>query len=602
MKVKFKKIDFIALKKKNYLIFIVFLILALILYFPSLTGDFIFDDYNTIILNPSLGDIRKNLGKLFYNFRGLTNLSFSLNFLAFGLKTLPFHLVNVVLHSITAFLLYLILKKLLKNAFWPVFLSSLLFLIHPLQTQAVAYISQRLEVLAALFYLLTIYLYFQARTSFKQSKKQAIFLILACITGVLATMSKETGLTLPVALVIFDLFFISKSLKKLIKKPIWLIPVVIILLRLFLAIFFKSGLTNPNFSISSVKSVTSAVHQRKEITMPVYALTQANVIVRYISLIFVPVGLRLDYDFSLAKNIFHRLTWFNILILVSLLALAVVLYKKRVKLASFGIFFFFIALIPSSSVFPINDVIFEHRMYLPFTGVAFITAFLLNKYKKQVNQYYPLILAVFLILGFLTFNRSRLWGNKFLFWQDNFNKEPGNVRVIKNYGVELCLHDKCDKGIELLRLAVEKEPENSQYQVALAINLDKSGRLEEAEEEYGKLTSLEPVNPQFYFLLGNVQIRRGEYRLGADSFHVSKNIDNDYAPAYAGLCSAYGGLQEFDLAITYCLQALKKDPNLGPAHQNLYVLYTTLKDFEKARIHQRKAQEVSQTIGLPVLY
>lgn len=596
--------------QKPLTVFLIFLFTGFLLYGISLKANWIFDDYNTVVLNKRINDLNWSFKHLFYKFRGLSHLTFALNYYFFKLQPFSYHLVNILIHVINSFLVFCLLKKTLKGKSLLALIAALFFLIHPVQTQAVSYISQRLESLAALFYLLTLFFYikaYQEKRVHQKKGKKPFYFYLTLLTALLATTTKETSLTLPLALILYDWFFLSKSFKKLFHQPLWLLPSLIVFGRVLWVLVLKGFISSGGFSYQFLEGVTQLIHKRKEITRLIYLKTQINVIVRYISLVFVPLGLRLDYDFPLVTKFFQWPTWPNFLLILTIFLLAVFNIKKF-KLACFGTLFFFLALIPTSSFFPIEDLIFEHRMYLSMVGAAFVLGELLSRLdlvkqaKTKLKTRHWILIAYFLFLCFLTLQRNLIWSDKFKLWQDNYKKASQKARVAKNFGVELVLAGRVEEGIELLKFSVIKEPKIIQYHTALAVILDKENRLVEAEKEYQEALKINDQVADIYFLLGNLQVRKEEFLAAIANFEKAISLDKNYDPAYAGLCSAYGGLKQIDKAISFCQQALEINPDLGAAHNNLYVLYTVKEDYQKATYHQRQAEITSRTFRQKLLY
>jgi len=589
-------------------IFILFALVGFLLYFPSLKGEFIFDDYGNIALNPVITNLNESFSKIFQT-RGLVRLSFALNYHFFRLNPFSYHIINVAIHVFSSFLVYLFLLLTLQTPFFKkkrmaakpqilALLASLFFLVHPLQSQAVAYLTQRYESTCALFYLLTLVLYLQARLSPKK-KRQVVFIILSVISGLLASSSKEIALTLPLAVLLLELTFFNQ-----IRKAVrFLLPYLLIWIKIGFFYFYSLMMVN-KLNPQGFLQATTALHGKIEITRFNYLLTQINVIPLYLRLVFLPWGQRVDWDFSLTKNFFQWPTPFSGTLLLTIIILAGFLWWKKYRLASFGIFFFFLNLLISSSLIPIADLVFEHRVYLSMAGTSFFLAELISLIWPRINRKILTgsLLIILIILSGLTLKRAWLWGNKFYLWQDNYQKSPDKARVNKNFGAELTKTGEVKTGLSLLRKAVEIDPDQVEYQNALAVTLDENGYLQEAEKEYQQSLKINDQAKDIFFLLGNLQVRLEKPEEAVDNFEKALILDPNYEPAYTGLCSAYGKLKQFDLAIYNCQKSLVIDPNLGAPHYNLYVLYTVLGNQEKARYHQEKARTGKKTFRQKTYY
>ena len=566
------------------------------LYGIALRGDFIFDDYAVI---DTVRHFTFSLENIFFELRSLAYLSFSLNLAFFGNKPFFYHLFNILIHIGNSFLVYLLLHLTLQVSFFKqvkekgliCFLGALVFLIHPLQTQAVSYIAQRMESLVVLFYLSSLYFYIRARI-----EKKNWFYSAAAFLALLASMTKETSLTLPLTVVLYDFLFISKNLIKLFKKPFWLLLFLVVFGRYFLAIILPEVMANKteNVSVGQVISQETIVtYETENINRHNYLLTQMEVIPKYIQLVFLPLGQRLDYDFPLVTSFKQGSTplYFSSLILILLLA---VLSLKKFRLAAFGTIFFFLALMPSSSIFPIDDLIFEHRVYLPLLGFVFVfleavIRFASIKKEKLLKAGRLFLLSWFLIFSFLTLKRNFLWSDKLRFWRDNYFKEPEKARVIKNYGVQLVRAGRLTEGLELINQAVAKEPDHPEYHLALAKIYQTHKEYDKAEAEYREvlkrcIRSNEKVSN--YYSLGIVQFKQEKTEEAIESFNQVLKNDSRHYPSLMGLCTIYQARGEYQEAIRFCEQALDINNQLKTVHQRLANLYFQIGNIPKSDYHK----------------
>jgi len=584
------------ISRKPINIFLAFLFIGFLLYGIVLKGDFIFDDYAVI---DNVRQFNFGLKNIFFQLRSLAYLSFNLNLALFGNKPVFYHLFNILIHIVNSFLVYLLLHLTLKVSFFKqvkekrqiCFLGSLIFLIHPLQTQAVSYIAQRMESLAVLFYLSSLYFYIRARV-----EKKNWFYPTAILLALFASMTKETSLTLPLAVVLYDFLFISKSLIKLIKKPFWLLLFLVVFGRYFLAAILPEVIAHKaeDVSVSQIISQEMAVtYETENITRENYMLTQIQVVPKYIQLVFLPIGQRLDYDIRLVTSFKEGLTplYFSCLALIFSLAL---LFLKRFRLAAFGTIFFFLALMPSSSIIPIDDLIFEHRVYLPLLGFVFVflevvIRFASIKREKLLKAGKIFLLIWFIILCILTLKRNFLWSDKFKFWQDNYLKEPEKARVIKNYGVQLVKVGRLTEGLELINQAVAKEPDHPEYHLALAMIYQNHKEYDRAEVEYrlvlrNAIRGHEKVSN--FYSLGVVQFKQEKTDEAIESFNQVLKINSQHYPSLIGLCTIYQAREEYQEAIKYCEQALDINRELKAVHQRLVNLYIQIGNIPKSDYHK----------------
>ncbi len=376
---------------KNVLNLCLIAVVAALIYSNSFQTSFHFDDVHSIIENYAIHrfDVR---GILSASPRPVLDLTFALNYYFGKLDVFGYHLVNLILHIANGILLYFILLWTLHPAkngqkrdgqtdFRVPLYAGLLFIAHPLQTQAVTYIVSRSSVMATTFYLLALLLFIGA---YRYSRPLP-FLAGAFVASCLGMGTKQETATLPLMLVIYDYYFISDGALKTVKRHYKAHLAMWATLAVVLYINFHG--INEFVSFDSAKGVK--MPQGDAITSFQYFLTQLHVIPYYIKLLFLPINLNLDYDWPITRQI-DLPTVLYFFLLAAIIALAVKLFRKE-RLISFGIIWFFVTLSVTSSFLVIYDMIFEHRLYLPSIGFVAIIAVLISKIsglrsREKVNQ------------------------------------------------------------------------------------------------------------------------------------------------------------------------------------------------------------------------
>lgn len=361
--------------KERYRLFLAVFIVAygILIYSNALHGSFHFDDDHYIFDNGLI----KNLSHLkplffFWPTRFVTFFSFALNYHVNQLDVFGYHVVNICIHIAVSLLVWWFLvllpqTPLLKNesqgSAWQgaAFFSALIFLAHPLQTEGVTYIYQRSASLAAFFYLLTLCLYLKARLSDGPVAVRRIFYFLAWVCALLGMLTKENVFTLPFMIVLCERYFFSSGWRLSWKKSLFFLP--------FLCVVPGLLITARPVTFGDFKKV---------IDVPVFAIqycfTQFRVIVTYLRLLFIPVNQNLDYDYAVVRSLFDLPAVLSVILISFLIILSARLFHKR-RLLSFAIVWFFVTLLPESSFVPLNDLIFEHRLYLPMVGFACFLSF-----------------------------------------------------------------------------------------------------------------------------------------------------------------------------------------------------------------------------------
>ena len=268
--------------------------------------------------------------------------------------------------------------------------TALIFVAHPIQTQAVAYICQRYASLAALFYMLSVLFYLKGRMVQRSSiprkitgenmgqqvvrpsrsgiTVQMLALYSLCIlSGVLAFLSKQTAASLPLAILLVEVMCIDSSWAGWKKKLPWL---GLALLLLVVAVLLVSGKLAGTGSFGELlEDISRETRETETISRWNYLCTQFTVVTTYIRLLFLPLGQNADPVVPFKTGFFDGLTPLAFLFLLALMVFAIRV-RKKMPAVTFGIFWFFITLLVESSVIPIKDAMFEHRLYLPMFGFA----------------------------------------------------------------------------------------------------------------------------------------------------------------------------------------------------------------------------------------
>jgi len=479
-----------------YLRLLLIVTAGLLAYSNTFRFPFIFDDAPNIINNPAVTDFNAARFREALHFRrGFGLITFQLNYLLSGTAVFSYHLVNLLIHITTALLLYGLVTQLFKTPYWercstatdrelPLpFFTALLFVAHPLQTQAVTYIVQRFASLATLLYFAAMVCYLKGRNGQQRSGRvfcrSSLWLFPALSAGLLAVYTKELAYTLPLMLVLVELLFFDLSRSRLIK----LLLAAVAALTALLAWLFSEG-TLPADIIARLDETTRV---QTIISRGDYLLTQFRVICTYLRLLFLPVNQNIDHNFTLSHSLMEWRVLLAVLLLMAILLLA--LYLVRVsasgnphyRLIAFGILWFFLTLSIESSVFPIIDLIFEHRIYLPSAGFFLATVTFILQYGSRQQSLLArqrtvtVLLLVSLLLLATTWKRNLVWADEVTLWEDAVSKNPYSSRAWNNLGGVLITRKDGDKALRALIRSVELDPSRADAMNNIGIALDLMG-------------------------------------------------------------------------------------------------------------------------------
>jgi tetratricopeptide (TPR) repeat protein len=538
---------------------------GIVAYHNSFSGPFIFDDLATIPSNPHIRHLwppdylyEAPSGDTTLPGRPLLGLSLALNFSWFGLEVRGYHLFNFFVHLLAVCALYGVLRRTLEGGRLAgrygersapfALIVALLWTVHPLQTESVTYVIQRAESMGGLFYLLTLYAFI--RGWFVPS-------VFCCALGVAA---KEVVATAPLAVLLYDRVFIAGSFREALRgrgryyaglASTWL---------LLGALVLHAGILPQLLSGTSVEEGIVSGWERSWI----YLRTEPGVLLHYLKLSLWPHPLCLDYRWPPAED--RGEVAFPGLIVFGSIVLTLWGFRRRPEAAFCGAWFFLV-LSPTSSVLPLADYAFEHRMYLPLAGVIVLTVGVgergfrwlagrlrLEGWKTLVSGTLISVLAVG-GLTWLTVRRNEDYRSSISIWTDTVEKRPENDRA--HYNVGVVLRD--------------------------------AGRLEEAAKHLGASISLNPGYVKAYNQLGNIFFQKENLEGAQVCYKQALQVDDRCAEAYSnlGLIRARSGALEE--AVGFYQKALAIDPDQPDALNNWGVLLLQQRDPEGAREKFREA-------------
>jgi tetratricopeptide (TPR) repeat protein len=406
---------------------------------------------------------KHGIGALFKEFkiirlRFVGDLTFAINHEIHGESVAGYHFVSIALHGIVGILVYRLIvllmtapkfadSKISKHKELIGILAALLFVFHPVQTQVVNYIVQRYTILATLFYVASIFVYIKCRMAFEgeQKNKAYGYLALSGFLALLGIYTKEIVLSWPLMVLAVELFCFSGSFKKRLQ---WLVlPVIALILGLFLLSKYWGY-----FSVVKESSLS------EPLTRSAYMLTETKVFWKYMQLVILPIRLNLDYYFPLSKSITEPAVMISIAGLIGFLGLLIVLIKKM-PMVAFGLIWMLIGLSIESTILPIEDVIFEHRLYLPMVGIVLsLISLWFYLWPKKREELIIGLVMLFSIFAGMNWMRNQVWKDELSLWTDIVGKSPQKARAHLNYGLELQRKRFLDQAVAEYEMVAKLEP------------------------------------------------------------------------------------------------------------------------------------------------
>ena len=536
-------------------------------YANSLQNDFVIDDTQLIVKDPRIRSLR-NIPQFFIppleaqfadtkGFRVIRSITYALDYQAYGLNPRGYHATNVLLHALAASVAFLIAGRLLATLL-PALFVALLFAVHPVQTEAVSYIAGRKDVLCAIFYLAGFYSFMRYRDA--PSLRHLAGILVAFL---LAILSKESGITFPLTLLIFDSIMGIPP-----RKTRWDAGLLDVwssvrgswrrFWRLYLGLFLVAAI------FSAYVVLWSGASARKEFWGGGFGptvLTSARIYLHYVKLLLFPLTLSATYAFPVSTTLFDPIG------LVALAAVAAILYglTRLVRIspiAVFGGLWFFITLLPVSQLVPHHILVADRHLYLPSFGFALLAGVLVKRLRADERTrrvVYPCAAALLLVLSLRTVFRNRDWRDQLTLWSKTVETAPRSARAHATLG-------------ELLR---------------------RSGRLDEAEREFQTALSIEPGDSRALVGIGALQANRGEWSQAEQTLIGAIRNDPALAHAYLQLGHVYQHLARWDAAEQALKAAEALDRNSPEVRLNLALVYLAQEKIADAEPRVLKALELS---------
>ena len=433
-------------------------IITCLVYANAFSGDFQYDDYSSILSNVHLTNWETFAEHLDHMVRPLLHATFLVDRSLYGNNPAGYHLLNLLLHLGSGLLVYRILTRAATAETTHVpFWTALLFLIHPIQTETVTYISGRASGLMAFCYLLALFLYIKAANDTSSQVIGWCYRAGAGLCFILSVASKEPAVTFPLALLLWDVVvrrLRGSALRAAVvshQSPFWLISVGIGIL----------AWRHPRYADLAQFSLN---------IRPLWdnLLSESHASAYALALLFTPWNQSFDHDLP----VFHSLTQWPLpldILLLSITAGAGMLLWRRVPLVAFGIGWCCVQLLPTNLI-PRNDLLSERNLYLASIGVLLVLVFLGSQFTRWlVTVFQPprpvpagvgtIALALICCLCVFTYQRNALYRDPVLLWSDTVEKSPQKARPHNNLGHAYLLQDDWERAIEEFRIAAQLDPD-----------------------------------------------------------------------------------------------------------------------------------------------
>ncbi len=569
------------------IIILAILIFAIVSYWVSIDSPFQFDDHKFIEqshLTRGLDGFRGlNLkNSLLGGGRPLTLFTFALNYEFSQFRVRWYHLVNLIIHILNTLLIFFFTTELLKdkeiNRNVPLGVAAV-FALHPVQTESVTYIVQRAEILGSFFYIIIMLILLKLDEVNKT--KKFILLFISLVLFILGWASKEIVISIPAAYLLYVLFF--RGIKEFFGKLKKLSPILIVMV--LFAIKFLSRL-NP---------ASHAGFKLKDISVTDYLFTQFRVMFTYLRLFILPVNQNLDYDYPVFRTFFHPEVIISFMLLSIIIAIALFTLKLKGKyswhfrIVGFGVMWFFLLLVPTSSIVPFLDIAVEHRLYLPVFGLSlslFTFVDLVLKKMKKEKLFIVIVLTISMLLSFLTYKRNMVWASSISLWQDTVKKSPNKARPHMNLGHAYQDSGKLELALKEYNRALELLNDGNIDRADVISNIGTiyflKGEIDRAIKLYRDALKEYPANVGILNNLAICYIESGEPELALQYAELAVRLKPGFAPARNTLGEVYLQLNRCDEALQQFLEAKRFIPEDYRVYWNITLSLSCLKRFDEA--------------------
>jgi len=594
--------------------FFVFLIAIIaVIYYRTLSYSFIvnWDDAGYILNNPyikefslrSFADIFSNF--YLYNYHPITTLTYSIEYAIVGENPGLFHFNNILLHSVNTYLVYLLSIKIFNKHKLASFIVAALFALHPMHVESVAWISQRKDLMYAMFYILALLNYCKYLET-----KEFKFFIYTAVLFLFSCLSKSAAVTLPILLFAFDFYFKRKFSFKLILEKI---PLVLVSLL---------------FGVLAIKSQDTAI---RDLT-PMLSIFERLLIVNYSLMTYIvksvfAINLSAFYPYPIKLGGQLPIIYFLAPILSLIFAFLVFKSYKKTRVVLFGLMFFLITISLVVQLLPVGGAIIAERYtYIPYLGLFFILVSPLIKelyaftIKQSFQRVYTISLVLLLVVfSFQSYNRVAVWQNGEILFTDVIEKYPNFPYAYNNRG-SLYVNEFAEKKFvdnprlkETYQLKAYEDFSRAimlypTYEGALmnrAVLAFNMGKPNEAIRDFDKVLEINPYKEEALLGRANSLSSLRKFNEALLDYDLYISLKNDNAEAYLYRAIALTRINKAEVALSDFQKSIELNSEnweayywLGIIDYQLRSVYSSLQNFNKAIELNSKNGEIYSWRGL----
>lgn len=479
-------------------------------YANTLVSPFQFDDEIVVKYYPSIKDNTYfQLSNIQY--RHIYYLSFALNYYWGELNPVGYHLFNILFHFLTTIIVFFVsFITIEKGVFWKresafkvACITTLFFALNPAHSETVTYLSGRAGGLAAFFYLLSLLLFILGSLKYSRIRlpRQLLYL-LSLLFFPMAFFSKEISVTLPLAIILYDVCFMKTEnwVSFRVRFLYYYIPFLVI------AVFFL-------IKFAHLVSYFALWLKKFDIW---YSLTQFKIVTYVIKLYYFPVNLAFDYNFLKISSFGETAYLLSVMFLVMLIFFAIKKFYQKSAILSFSVLWYLITISPTNSILPRDDLFSNRNLYLPSFGLSLFLAviiyILFKNLRKHSTKYLLGIGCLMVMLSLnaaLLIKRNAVHKTNISLWEESYKKSPGKMRTLHNLAHYYLLNNNPEKAFVMLKRLVVFNPSNYYAHLNLGKLYLDFGDFNLAKKEFKAAIKTDPNLPEAYFNLGSYYASKG---------------------------------------------------------------------------------------------
>jgi len=551
------------------------LVVTFIVLSPALQNKFTnLDDTQYVVENPVIKDFNsKNIKILFSeqfvgNYQPITMLSYMIEYKFFGMNPFGYHLMNLIFHLFGTLFVFLIIKKLSSNDLIAS-ITSLLFGIHPLHVESVAWIAEQKDVLYGFYFLWALYLYVSALATALKGvdvrlspfRVGAILLLF-----LLALLSKAQAVVLPVVFFAVDFLMNRKFTKKTIleKIPFFVLAVAVGLIAI------------------KVQGKAGAMQTFQYFPFYERMLFSCYALMTYLHKLILPINLSCFYPYPETDDKINTI-WVYLSPAV-LLALAFIIWKYFLesKVVLFGVAFFFITIVLVLQLLPIGDALYADRYtYIPSIGLFFIASYYLVPHLK--NKIVMMIVFAFLIgYSYMAFERTKVWHDSITLYTDAIDNGYKAAIIYNNRGAVLSDSNDNAGALKDFTSLVELKPRYPNGWRNKGLVHQRLEQNEEAIKSFSEEIKLYPTDVSNYLSRGTLYIKKNDFENAIKDFSKMIEVQPNSGEGYYARSEAYGKSNKLAEAFADINKAIEFTPNNGQSYNNRGIIFSMSGKYQEA--------------------